>query len=194
MLALFHVTQIIVLARGSTSSNVTKCFSSDAAFWAPFMEEFLYRFALFNIALQRSGGNVLFAAATSSLIFAAVHLRILWEQPTTLLTVLSICIAAISGITYTGIYAVTGSLLGPLLLHVLNNVAALIYAGSSDGDSTCMPEINERLVASLSIQGCLYVAGSYLAYKSVDRHAKVAASRWHLMQDTQQPPQLQHSD
>ena len=82
-LVAFHVAQLIGIASttwlaGTALSRVpaalSRCGSMSAVLWAPAWEELVFRYVVFYLVLHRSRGNVPFAAASSALAFAAVHM------------------------------------------------------------------------------------------------------------------------
>lgn len=93
----------------------TRLFMMGAAvFLAPLSEEALFRGLLFPFLLR--GRTVIAAAWVSSLYFALVHLHLASFLPLMAL-----------GMAFSAGYAATGSLLTPITMHALFNLASLIF-------------------------------------------------------------------
>lgn len=82
-LVAFHGAQLIGIASTAWLAGtplpllpaaLSRCGSVSAVLWAPAWEELVFRFVVFYLVLHRSRGNVPFAAASSALAFAAVHM------------------------------------------------------------------------------------------------------------------------
>jgi membrane protease YdiL (CAAX protease family) len=110
------------------------CGNWTAVVWAPMWEEFVFRFTVFYLVLQRSHGNVPFACAVSALSFSAIHLANILapfgstaDWGTVLFALLQCSVAVVCGFTYSLVFAATGSLGAVVAMHSLNNATAVSW-------------------------------------------------------------------
>lgn len=160
---------------------LSTCGSSAAVVWAPAWEELVFRFAVFYLVLQRSRGNVPFAAAASALAFAAVHMGNILAPGTDAaaspaFAVLQCSVAVVCGAAYALTFAATGSLGAVAAIHGLNNAVAVAWlsAGSaeeagSEGAPRCVTRWSAGFAAALLMTLVTYAAAAATAYLAVGR-------------------------
>jgi membrane protease YdiL (CAAX protease family) len=116
---MFVLDPISVLVPGYKSSAVTNSINSIliSCILGPVMEEIIFRGYFFNKLLTFTSATR--ALLVSSLVFGLVHLKLD-----------SIIHATITGCLYGWVFYRSGSLVLSILLHSINNVAALMYENS----------------------------------------------------------------
>jgi membrane protease YdiL (CAAX protease family) len=167
-IAVLHALQLLWLTTGNTSSFSTlmRCGHVGSAVWTPIVEELIFRYIVFNVVLQRSGGNLSFAVLTSSCLFGALHLQGLWQGSLTIFSCVTALTGLVVGLVYTLLFATTGSLPSVVMLHILNNAVAIAWLSRS---STCSQEIDTALAGNLLLQLFLTMGCSWYLWASLQR-------------------------
>lgn len=112
----------------------SRCITAEASLWDPLFEELLFRFIIFYVTLQRSGGALLFSSLCSASIFSLMHFGNAWGgMMSNLLLLLQVLLAAVCGAVYSLLFASSGSMGNVLLLHSMNNISAQVWAGLQVG-------------------------------------------------------------
>ena len=106
-----------------------QCALPTPIFWAPLLEEFLFRASIFWVALHRSRGDVQTAALVAAGAFAAVHIPlVIAARAHVAYVVLQVIAAGSLGGAWTMLFARRGRLAEVILLHFANNIAGLAWA------------------------------------------------------------------
>jgi membrane protease YdiL (CAAX protease family) len=106
-----------------------QCALPTPIFWAPLLEEFLFRGSIFWVALHRSRGDVQSAALVAAGAFAAVHAPLVIAARAHIAYVaLQVVAAGCLGGAWTMVFARRGRLGEVILLHFANNIAGLVWA------------------------------------------------------------------
>jgi membrane protease YdiL (CAAX protease family) len=185
LLLAFHLGSLLYLCWGVLASpqpldaaawgSLWRCASPTALLWAPAFEELLFRGALFYLALQRSGGNVPLAAALGAGAFAAMHApNILAAGADWGYVSLQVLAAAVCGGAWTCVFAAQGCLAEVALLHVANNLAAVLWLAGTRSAQPCSlapppPEQRTAALLSLLAQTAVYTGGGVMAWKALQR-------------------------
>ena len=102
------------LADGTVSLGTRVFLAASAVVIAPIVEELLFRGVLFSALLKKR--PFIFAALLSGAYFALVHLHV-----PSFLPLLALSVALSAG------YAATGSIITPIVMHMLFNLSSLIF-------------------------------------------------------------------
>jgi membrane protease YdiL (CAAX protease family) len=186
-LFVIHVVQLIVLLISwpqyltlSSISQIISCGSTTSILWAPLFEEIAFRLVAFYIALQRSGGDVTFAAINSACLFGAIHIANVYATgATSLYAWMQVAQAAIVGFTWTLMFAKNGCLFDTIVLHSINNFIAIVYLSqqvSSGVSKNCTEAISSTsisytLVASLLCQVFAYSLEAVFSWSFLEKLA-----------------------
>ena len=184
----FHAVQLAVLtsplvlgaagAAPRTLAAATACVSSGALLWGVAWEELVYRAMVFYVALQRSGGRVRFAVLLTAAVFGAVHAGNALGGAGTgadpSLRAVQVLGAAAFGVTYSTLFAATGSLGATGLVHAANNLVALVWAAVDPGRPAngllpCAPHYSRTLGVSVGVQAAVYAAAAAWAWRGLGR-------------------------
>ena len=171
------------LSMMDTSSQILSCASTTSIVWAPAFEEITFRFVAFYVTLNRSGGDLPFAALVSACLFGAIHIANVYATGAmSLYAWLQVLQASIAGWTWTLVFVRTGSIMDTILLHAANNLVAVVYLSrevSSGASKTCSDAmsstfISQALLASLLLQVSAYLIESLLSWSSLQAIASNA--------------------
>jgi len=158
----FHGAQaalIWLLASRPSVSQLFSCAAADGLLWGPLFEECFSRFLLFYVALQRSGGQMLFSVAVGAFIFSVMHLANFVNQPQNVLVLLQALVGLVAGMTYGTLFACTGSLFAVFLLHAANNAVAYAWMSTdASGETPCTSQYSTGLLVFLCAQLVVYAA------------------------------------
>lgn len=178
LIMFFHIAQVAFMTSSwmlpggaPTASEATACMSSVPLVWGVWYEELVYRGIVFYIVLQRSGGRVQFATLVTALIFGGVHIGSIAKRGAdgSLVILQSVC-AMLFGVTYSLLFAATGSLGSTALAHTANNAVALVWLAvdpSSQGSAPCTPRFSTALAGSVAAQAVVYLVAAGLAYRGM---------------------------
>lgn len=176
---LFHVAQLAVMTSSTVlpggppaASAATACFAATPLLWGVLWEELVYRGIVFYIVLQRSGGRVRFTALVTAVVFGAVHIGAIVKQRADTPLVLVQCAGAVLfGVTYSLLFAASGSLGNTVLAHAANNAVALVWMAvdpsAPAGSPACAPRFSTALAGSVGAQAVVYLAAAGLAYRAL---------------------------
>ena len=127
---------LTVAARGAGVDPLACMNAGDTILGAAF-EEILFRAIVGTVVLHRSEGDAPLAAAVSAILFFLGHIGGAAVPP--LVSVLQHALVASAGMALSLSFVLSGSLVGPVALHTLNNVAALVWLAVANG-GTCGPD------------------------------------------------------
>jgi membrane protease YdiL (CAAX protease family) len=179
-IAAYHVVQAAAAAHLAGASLLDfrggagpawHCTNAASLLWAPAYEELLFRVVIFYVVLKQAGGAVLPALLITSSVFAAIHVSNLFGAggEDVAYVWLQVAAAIISGIVFALLFAVSGSLWGPLLAHVANNASALVWMSlqAPAGDKgACATAFSLQLALLLLAQlVCYATVGVFLWYR-----------------------------
>lgn len=189
-LLLLHLLQLLILILSwptkleiDSSSQLLSCASSTSILWAPAFEEITFRLVAFYVTLNRSGGNVHFAALVSACLFGAIHIANVYATgAVSLYAWLQVIQASVAGWTWTLLFVKSGSVMDTILLHAANNLVAVVYLSrevSSGVSKTCSDAmsstfITQALLASILLQVSTYLLESLFLWTSIERLASNA--------------------
>jgi len=195
-LLLLHLLQLLILILSwptkldffssaviDSSSQLLSCASSTSILWAPAFEEITFRLVAFYVTLNRSGGNVHFAALVSACLFGAIHIANVYATgAVSLYAWLQVIQASVAGWTWTLVFVKSGSVMDTILLHAANNLVAVVYLSrevSSGASKTCSNAlsstfITQALLASILLQVSTYLLESLFSWTSIERLASNA--------------------
>jgi hypothetical protein len=145
-----------------------RCFNATSVIWAPAWEEIIFRFAVFYLVAQRSGGNLPFGALASALLFAALHFGNIFQSPSAL-SIAQLVVSLAVGLFLSAHFARSGSLFDVLAVHAFNNLSAILWmslevsstdaGGAGRGCAGSLPtELSTPLALSLMLQCVIYGA------------------------------------
>lgn len=131
------------------------------------LEEVVYRGIILKMLLRKRSGTkkgILYAFVVSSVLFGVVHsVHFIWTTP---LAVLSDIIFAVAGGVFLGaVYLRTKTLIAPILLHGLNNLASGVFTAFTSSDYTVPPATVDDVAVMLVVAVPLIIAALVLMRK-----------------------------
>lgn len=196
-LVLFHALQAVALVTLATAGSVTAaasallsptreltaCATTTGLIVAPVLEEVLFRYIVFYVVAQRSGGQLTFGVVTTACMFGALHVGNLVANFSPA-TAVQVVVAALVGVTLSLLYATTGSLLAVTAVHMANNAVGSLWQSmtappamiGSGVDCSAPVEVGPTLAVSLLVQILAYALAGLWEHRRLMDVAALAAT------------------